>query len=216
MEFALRILISDLQGVVGCGRTDTGVHASEYYLHFDTENDLPDNFLYKVNRILPLDISVFEVIPVNDKMHARFSATKRGYSYHVHQTKDPFQNLYSVYHSKELDVDAMNKACEFLIGIHDFTSFSKGKTQTKTNLCDLYSAQWERTDKGLVFRISANRFLRNMVRAIVGTMFLVGEGEIAPEKIADIVAEKNRSAAGKSVYPQGLFLDKIDYPNLNG
>ncbi len=216
IEHALRILVSDVEGVVGCGRTDTGVHARIYFLHFDTDLVLPENFLYKINRILPLDISIIEVIPVDSKVHARFSATLRGYSYYVHQAKDPFQNLYSVYHSKALDVEAMNEACKYLLGTQDFTSFSKGKTQTKTNLCDLHTASWDITADGLVFKVTANRFLRNMVRAIVGTMFLVGEGVIPPKKIADIVAEKNRSSAGKSAHPQGLFLDKIDYPDLNG
>lgn len=216
IEHAIRILAPDCEGVMGCGRTDTGVHARAYYLHFETEVILPENFVYKINRILPKDISIFELIPVADDMHARFSATMRGYSYFVHFSKDPFQNLYSVFHKKQLDIDAMNKACAFLLGTQDFTSFSKGKTQTKTNLCDVQSAFWEKTEHGLVFRITANRFLRNMVRAIVGTMFLVGEGEIAPEKIADIVAAKDRGEAGKSAHPQGLFLDRIDYPNLHG
>lgn len=216
LEKALKILAPDIHGVVGCGRTDTGVHAKEYFAHFDSEVALSDQFIYKINRILPLSISVFELIPVSDTDHARFSATARGYSYYIHFDKDPFNNLFSVFHRAGLDIDKMNEACKFLLGQQDFTSFSKGKTQTKTNLCDIAYAEWKPTENGMVFEIKANRFLRNMVRAIVGTMFLVGEGVIEPNKIADIVAAKDRSRAGKSAHPQGLFLDRIDYPIFHG
>ncbi len=216
IEKAIRIILPDVSGILGCGRTDAGVHASQFYAHFESELDLPDNLVYKMNRILPLDIAIQDVFSVDSDTHARFSATSRSYSYFIHFEKNPFRNAYSVFHHKQLDVEAMNKACDLLLGTHDFTSFSKGPMQTKTNLCDLTSANWEEIESGVVFRVSANRFLRNMVRAMVGTMLEVGEGKMAPEEVKAIVEEMDRSKAGKSAHPQGLFLDQVKYPQIDG
>ncbi len=213
---ALGIFVKDLKAIIGCGRTDTGVHARDYYAHFDTRNDIPDELAYRLNAVLPKDIAVFSCFPVDGQLHARFHATERTYKYHVHFKKDPFRNAYSAYHKATLDIDAMNEAASYLLGAHDFSSFSKSQTQVSTNICEVFSAYWEPIPDGAVFHISANRFLRNMVRAIVGTMFLIGEHKLKPAVIKDIVTARDRNAAGKSAFPQGLFLHKIIYPTLHG
>lgn len=216
IESALRIFARDLTRIVGCGRTDTGVHAREYYAHFETADDLPSNIVYKLNAILPKDIAIFECFEVAGDLHARFSARERTYRYYIHYRKDPFSNAFSVYHNGALDLDLLNKASSFLIGRQDFTSFSRGHTDVKTNLCHIYFASWEPIEGGAVFTIAANRFLRNMVRAIVGTMIKIHTDGLPAGCIEDVIAAKDRDAAGKSAYPQGLFLDKIYYPQLHG
>ncbi|MCA1763090.1 MAG: tRNA pseudouridine(38-40) synthase TruA [Cryomorphaceae bacterium] len=215
VEKALAIFVKDLGRVVGCGRTDTGVHASAYFLHFDTAMDLPENFCFKMNAVLPMDIAINGIMPVNGDFHARFSAYSRSYDYFIHFSKNPFRNAYSVYHPRKLDLERMNAAAEFLIGERDFTSFSKGQTQTKTNICNVSAAEWKHIDDGVVFSITANRFLRNMVRAIVGTMLPIGEGSEEPNHILAVMEKKSRMAAGKSAHPQGLFLKEIRYPEIH-
>ncbi len=211
----LRIFVKDLKGITGCGRTDTGVHARDYYAHFDTESSLPEELVYKLNAVLPKDIAIFDCIEVGEKRHARFHATSRTYQYHVHFRKNPFFNAYSTYHKSALNVEWMNQASKLLIGLQDFTSFSRSQTQTFTNLCDVQEAFWIEDGPHLIFQITANRFLRNMVRAIVGTLFLIGEGKLSPEAVTDILLAKDRNAAGKSAFPQGLFLHRIHYPFLH-
>lgn len=216
IERALRIFVPDLKCIVGCGRTDAGVHAKEYYAHFDTETELHPQIVYKLNAILPIDISINDCFTAKEQLHARFSATERSYEYFVHFVKDPFKNHFSVYHSKELNIDLMNEACHYLLGEKDFSAFSKSRTQTFTNICNVKFAHWETINGGMVFKITANRFLRNMVRAIVGTLFKIGEGSMPPHEILTIIEGKERSAAGKSVHAQGLFLSKIIYPQFHG
>ncbi|MFT5596575.1 MAG: tRNA pseudouridine38-40 synthase, partial [Flammeovirgaceae bacterium] len=213
LEDALRILVKDFRAVIGCGRTDAGVHAYEYFAHFDTEFPLLHEFLYKLNAILPRDIAVYECKEVDGQLHARFSADYREYKYYMHFKKIPFKNSYSVYHVKELDLELLNQASQLLLGKQDFSSFSKSNTQVKTNICDVQTAFWEPIDHGLVLTIGANRFLRNMVRAIVGTLLPIGEGIESPEKIIEVLEKKDRSSAGKSAHPQGLFLNHINYPD---
>lgn len=215
VEKALAIFIKDLGRVVGCGRTDTGVHASSFFLHFETAMPFPEDLCFKLNAVLPRDIAIMKLFPVKDDMHARFSAYSRSYDYFIHFRKNPFRNAYSVYHPRVLDVERMNAGAAHLIGEHDFTSFSKAQTQTKTNLCTVSSAEWKAITDGVVFSITANRFLRNMVRAIVGTMLPIGEGEAEPNHIAAVMEKKSRKAAGKSAHPQGLFLKEIRYPEIN-
>jgi tRNA pseudouridine38-40 synthase len=212
LENALNILVKDFRALIGCGRTDTGVHAREYYAHFDTELPLRDDFLYKLNAILPLDIAVYECREVDQQLHARFSAEYREYKYYMHFEKNPFKNAYSVFHVKRLDIDLLNQGAEYLIGEQDFTSFSKSNTQVKTNICVVSKAHWEPYEGGVVLTIGANRFLRNMVRAIVGTLLPIGEGIFAPNYVEEVIRKKDRSAAGKSAHPQGLFLNQITYP----
>lgn len=201
--------------VVGCGRTDTGVHANDYYIHVD----LPaiedrDKFLFKLNRMLPDAIAIKEILPVNEDAHARFGATARTYRYFIHQEKDPFRAAYSWYVPQELDFHAMNQAAKLLLGKKDFTSLSKLHTDVKTNICTVTSAKWIRTEKEIYFEITADRFLRNMVRATVGTLVDVGLGKIKPEEMTNILEAMDRGAASTSVPAHGLFLWKIEYDGL--
>jgi len=216
LEKAISILVDDFRALVGCGRTDTGVHASEYFAHFDTDNPLNPQFVYKLNAILPLDIAIYDCFEVNDRLHARFSADYREYHYFMHFKKIPFKNAYSVFHVKPLNLEKLNLGCRHLIGEWDFSSFSKSQTQVKTNICKVIKAEWKPIEDGVVFTIGANRFLRNMVRSIVGTCLPVGEGERSPESLKEVLDQQNRSAAGKSAHPQGLFLAKINYPEIHG
>lgn len=203
--------------LVGCGRTDAGVHASCYFAHVDLV--LPfseEQLVYKLNKMLPNDIAVDTVILVPDDAHARFDATERSYNYFIHQNKNPFITEFSWYYPHKLDIDAMNSAARLLVGKKDFTSFSKLHTDVKTNICDLTYASCKLTNEGgLVFEITANRFLRNMVRAVVGTLIDVGKGKLSPEDILIVLAAKNRSRAGVSVPAHGLFLSRIKYPYIN-
>ena len=201
--------------VVGCGRTDTGVHAHHYVLHVDipTIKDL-DNFRFKLNRMLPGSVAIHDIYPVSMDWHARFSATSRTYRYFVHQKKDPFDRNFSWHFPQQLDVRSMNKAAKLLLGTQDFTSLSKLHTDVKTNICTVTKAEWYIDTPPLYFEITADRFLRNMVRATVGTLIEVGLGKIKPDEITEILAAKNRGAAATSVPPQGLFLWKIEYDGL--
>lgn len=215
IEQALRIFVPDHGGVVGCGRTDTGVHARDYYAHFDTSMPVREDLVYKLNKVLPADIAIYRCFPVTDELHARYSAVRRTYKYYLHFAKNPFVNLYSVYHPRVPDADAIYRACTFLLGTRDFSSFSRSQTQVKNHLCTVYDTRWEQTAEGAVFTIAANRFLRNMVRAIVGTLLQIGDGKLRPEALYDILEAKNRNEAGKSAHPQGLFLHEINYPQLH-
>jgi tRNA pseudouridine38-40 synthase len=198
--------------VVGCGRTDTGVHASYYVLHFDSDRELDCVELkYKLNKMLPGDIAVFSVQHVSDEFHARFSATSRTYHYFLHKEKDAFSQ-HSLLLNREIDVKLMNEAAKFLLGKQDFTSLSKLHTDVKTNICTVTEAQWVETKTGWYFKITADRFLRNMVRATVGTLLEVGYGTIAPEEIKAILAAKNRGEAKLSVPALALFLSNVEYP----
>jgi len=201
--------------VVGCGRTDTGVHAHHYVLHVDIPlvKDL-DHFRFKLNRMLPGSVAIHTIYPVSKNWHARFSASARTYRYFLHQDKDPFERNFSWHFPQELNVNAMNKAAELLLGTQDFTSLSKLHTDVKTNICTVTKAKWYTENEPLYFEITADRFLRNMVRATVGTLVEVGLGKISPEDITKILAMKDRGAAATSVPPQGLFLWKIEYDGL--
>lgn len=204
--------------VVGAGRTDTGVHAREMWAHFDVENPLPENILNRVNRFLSPDIAVQQFVQVEDDAHARFDATARSYQYHIVRHKNPFLKDLAWFCPYELDVDKMNAAAQLLFDHTDFTSFSRSKTQTKTNNCKILHAHWEEAGEELVFHISADRFLRNMVRAVVGTLVNIGRGKQPIESLNDIVAAKDRSLAGDSAPAHGLFLTRVEYPKhiLNG
>ncbi len=199
--------------VIGCGRTDAGVHAKHYVLHME----LPiiedaEQLIFKLNRMLPDSIAIQKIRAVSQDDHARFSATSRTYRYFVHSTKDPFLAETSWYLNQSLDLQKMNKAAQFLIGKQDFTSLSKLHTDVKTNVCDVRFAEWIRVNETeLYFEITADRFLRNMVRATVGTLVDVGLGKLGPNDIPQILAAMNRQAASSSVPAHGLFLWRIDY-----
>lgn len=209
----LSMLVSEQINVVGCGRTDTGVHAKEFYAHFDTENPIfePEDLRYKIDKFLPSDIVVTKVYEVPPEMHVRFTARSRTYRYYINQVKDPFKFEMSYYYSGNLDINKMNVAAENLLLYEDFTSFSKLHTQTQTNLCKIKEASWEKFGSNLVFTIKADRFLRNMVRAIVGTLLEIGKGNQEPEDIKTIIEAKDRSRAGYSVPAKGLFLEEVLY-----
>lgn len=202
-------------GIVGCGRTDTGVHAHHYIAHADIPKVADTAHLtFKLNRMLPNSISIQRIYPVSNDWHARFSATSRTYRYFLHQEKDPFSVRKSWHFPKELNIDAMNAAAKLLIGTQDFTSLSKLHTDVKTNICTVTTAEWKQEGNTLYFEITADRFLRNMVRATVGTLIEVGLKKIFPEHIKTILEAKDRGAAATSVPPQGLFLWKIKYNGL--
>ncbi len=210
------ILKQPLQETIGCGRTDTGVHAAQFYAHFDTDQTITDTekFLYRLNALLPKDISVFRLISVNPNAHTRFDATKREYKYHIHFQKNPFIQETSVYQHLVPDMALMNQAAALLLDISDFTSFAKLHGDSHTNICKVFTANWTKTETGMTFTISANRFLRNMVRAVVGTLLMVGHRKISVQEFSAIVASKNRCNAGMSVAAHGLFLTQVEYPYI--
>jgi tRNA pseudouridine38-40 synthase len=231
---ALAIILRQPVETTGCGRTDTGVHAKEFFAHFDLEDDgsLPIDHsetetdghglltmayglkVRGLNSILPADISIKNIIPVHEGAHARFDATLRSYQYHIHFNKDPFLRGYSWQLRDVPDMELMNQAAAMIMDYIDFSCFSKSNTQVKTNNCKISRAEWVKTEQGMVFHISADRFLRNMVRAIVGTLMMVGKGEIPPEAVRGIIESKNRSNAGMSVPACGLYLTEVKYPYL--
>lgn len=197
---------------MGAGRTDTGVHAREMFAHFDFETpfNVP-NLIHKLNSYLPKDITVFDIIPVHDEAHTRFDATKRTYEYHINTFKDVFQQDGSWYYHQPLDLELMNQAAEILLKHTDFQCFSKVNTDVNTFNCKITEAHWKQGNNHLVFTISADRFLRNMVRAIVGTLVNVGLQKISLKEFETIIASKDRNKAGFSVPAHGLYLTKIDY-----
>ena len=207
------LLRRDLLEVTGAGRTDTGVHAKLMVAHFDSEEVLDCTKLTdKLNRLLPLDISVFKVEPVDAEMHARFSAKARRYEYYVTTAKSPFMRQYRYKLHKAPDFKLMNHAAKLLLEVEDFTSFSKLHTDVKTNICHVTRAEWSQVDEVTwVFNIQADRFLRNMVRAIVGTLLEVGYGKLSLAEFQQVIQQKDRCSAGMSVPAQGLFLADIQY-----
>lgn len=212
---ALSLLLKSEIEIIGAGRTDSGVHAKEMYAHFDFNNEINSKELIKkLNSFLPKDIAVFDIFRVNDDAHARFDASRRTYQYHIHLQKDAFREDFSWYFYKNLDVQRMNKASEVLLKYIDFQCFSKSNTDVFTYNCNIVEAFWKKEGNQLVFTVSADRFLRNMVRAIVGTLIGVGLHKVSIEQFEEIIKSKNRSKAGFSVPAHGLYLTKIEYPFL--
>ena len=215
LEEALSTLLRRPTQVVGAGRTDAGVHARLMVAHFDCDNLPYDSafFAEKLNRLLPKDIAVYQIVPVKPSAHARFDATARTYRYYITARKNPF-NYDMVYRMNHLpDFEAMNEAAKALFDYIDFTSFSKLHTDVKTNNCRIYQAEWTREDDDVwVFTIRADRFLRNMVRAIVGTLLDVGRGKLTLEGFREVIEAKDRCRAGVSVPGSALFLEDITYP----
>lgn len=212
----LSVLLKKEINVVGCGRTDTGVHARDFYAHFDIIDEIAEikNLAYKLDQFLPGDIRIKDIFKVNPDLHARFSAESRTYSYYISLFKDPFIADQSYEYRGELDVNAMNESCQHLFKQTDFTSFSKLHTQTKTNNCKISEAFWRKENGRLIFAISSDRFLRNMVRAIVGTMVEIGKGKLQSADMLKIIKARDRSEAGFSVPAHGLFLEKVSYKEL--
>jgi tRNA pseudouridine38-40 synthase len=199
--------------VTGAGRTDTGVHAKQLFAHFDHDK-IEDNaeMVFQLNSFLPKDISVKEIIPVKNDAHARFDAIQREYEYVISLQKDPFQLDFSYLIHHEPNIEKMNEAANILLEYKDFQCFSRNKTNVKTYHCDIKQARWKRKDHRLIFTISADRFLRNMVRAIVGTLLEIGFEKISLADFHDIIKSKDRSKAGTSAPAHGLYLMKILYP----
>ncbi len=200
--------------VVGAGRTDTGVHASYFVAHFDLEEEIEDvpHILHRLNRILRNDVVVYSLFEVNEELHSRFSAISRTYHYYLKTEKTPFFNDISYRPTFKLDMDKMNEAARTLFNYTDFTSFSKLHTDTKTNNCKVVQAEWIKNGDVWVFVIKADRFLRNMVRAIVGTLLEVGKGKLSVQEFEQVIKAKSRAEAGTSVPPQALFLVDVEYP----
>jgi len=200
---------------LGCGRTDTGVHAIQLFAHFDlsAKTEVHDpRFLLSLNSLLPYDISAKKITEVRPEAHARFDATSRSYEYHIHFKKDPFKHNFSWLLRDFPDVKLMNEAANIVREYSDFSCFSKSNTRTFTNNCIISNAEWVYSGEGIIFHISADRFLRNMVRAIVGTLMKVGKQEINPDDVRTIIESKDRSNAGESVPACGLYLTKVLYP----
>ena len=210
---ALSTILNTNIEVIGAGRTDTGVHANQMFAHFDCDIDFDiQNLMFKLNSFLASDIAIKDIFKVKEDANCRFDALSRTYQYHIIQKKDPF-NKTAYFLQNDLDIIAMNEACQYIIGKQDFTSFSKVNTQTFTNNCDVMFAKWELVNNKLTFTIKADRFLRNMVRAIVGTLLDVGFGKIIAADVAKIIAAKDRSKSGVSVPAHALFLTEVKYPN---
>ncbi|MBP5797104.1 MAG: tRNA pseudouridine(38-40) synthase TruA [Bacteroidales bacterium] len=216
LERCLGLKLGCAVGITGCGRTDTGVHARNYYAHFDYDGVIgdPDELTYRLNLFLPSDIVIYRIWEVDPEAHARFDAVSRTYHYYIAQQKNPFHLGDAYYLYGNLDVNKMQTAANELLNHSDFTSFSKLHTQVKTNNCKVMEAVWFEQDGLLVFRIKADRFLRNMVRAIVGTLLEVGKGKMSLEAFRDIIERRDRCAAGESVPAHGLFLEAVDYEGL--
>ncbi|WP_238586899.1 tRNA pseudouridine(38-40) synthase TruA [Chryseobacterium sp. Leaf405] len=212
LEKALSTILREEIKTTGAGRTDTGVHAKKIFAHFSTEKLLDQDFTRRLNGFLPQDISIKRIFPVKDDFHARFDATFRTYEYYISLEKNPFTEESAWQHwRKSLDINKMNEACKILFEYEDFTSFAKLHTDNKTNLCTMYKAEWEQNGSELKFTVSANRFLRNMVRAIVGTMVEIGSGKIQPEDLRKVIENKNRNSAGTSAPAHGLYLVDVGY-----
>lgn len=212
---ALNTLLRTNIELIGAGRTDTGVHARLMVAHFDLESDLPTEFdlVAKLNSFLPKDIAVSKIVKVQPDAHARFDATSRRYEYHVVTKKNVFKTNLATRINDNLDFEAMNAAAQTLKNYEDFTSFSKLHTNAKTNICVITKAVWKSQGDEWVFSIEANRFLRNMVRAIVGTLFEVGRHKMTVDEFKTIIENKNRCKAGASVPAHGLYLVDIKYPD---
>lgn len=213
IEEALTKLLRVHTEIVGAGRTDTGVNASYYVAHFDSAVEVDcAQVLYKLNMMLPKDIAIFSVTPVADGAHARFDARQREYRYYISPTKNPFRRHSAWLYYVPLDVDKMNQAAAKLLEYEDFTSFAKLNSNNKTNICKIMNARWSVEDGVLVFTIRADRFLRNMVRSIVGTLVDVGRGRYSVEEFCAIVEARDLSQSSAGAPSQGLFLSDVVYP----
>jgi tRNA pseudouridine38-40 synthase len=213
VEDALRKLLRTPIKIVGSGRTDTGVHCVQQFFHTDIDQAFDRNsFMHRINSFLPRDIAIRSIRQVKPDASARYSATERMYEYHITCVKDPMLTGHALHYFKPLNVQNMNKAAALLRGAHDFEAFSKVKTDVNHFLCTIKAASWKKNGNRLVFTIRANRFLRGMVRAIVGTLLDVGTGKINVSDFQDIVTSKDRKRAGANVDPHGLYLVKVKYP----
>ncbi len=208
---AISVIMRQSIETLGCGRTDAGVHARQYFAQFDCDYDLPSNFLKSLNGILPYDIAVHSVVLVAPDFNVRFNAIARTYEYCITFEKNPFYHNYATRWYQQLDIGLMEQACNAMLGEKDFSCFSKVNTDVQNYRCNMFAARWYYRNDLLIFEVTANRFLRNMVRAMVGTITQVGEGKIDLEKFLEILESKDRRMAGTSVPACGLYLVGIEY-----
>jgi len=210
---ALSVLLKMPTETIGSGRTDTGVHCKQQFLHLDISQTIQiDDLVHRLNRILPNSIAVLSAKAVKENAHARFDALSRSYEYYICEQKNPFSENLAYFYPLDLDIEKMNQAARYLLLYRDFESFSKTKTDVKTFFCDIKEAFWQKKEAYLVFYITADRFLRGMVRAIVGTLLEIGRGKMEVADFEQIILQKNRNKAGRAVPPQGLYLVNVHYP----
>lgn len=215
LDKALSTILREEIATLGCGRTDAGVHASSFYAHFDANGDFDaEKLVFKVNRFLPKDIAVFSIVPVHEEAHARFDATSRTYHYKVHQHKSAFLHGLSTLTHLQLDLDYLNRLASKFIMKGDFSSFQRVGGDNKTNICDVRESFWTQEGEEFIYTITADRFLRNMVRAVVGTQLDIVAGRFTEEALPGIIAAQDRGKAGTSALPDGLYLAEITYPYL--
>jgi tRNA pseudouridine38-40 synthase len=217
VNLALQRLFKDPEVYcVGCGRTDAGVHASQYFLHFDASPEVPENFFFKINRMLGDDIAIKRVLPLHYNAHSRFDARRRTYHYHIHYKENPFLKGLSYFYFSEWDLDKMNEVVTLLLQYKDFSPLSKHNPDNKTTLCDISHALWvhDEVEGRLRFEISANRFLWNMVRMITGLSLMVGRGRMNLDEVKNVMDEVGQFHYIMPVPPQGLYLTKVEYPYL--
>jgi tRNA pseudouridine38-40 synthase len=213
MEAAFATILREAVPLTFAGRTDAGVHAEKMVAHFNWNKDLPANLAGRLNNLLPASIAVSHIERVTDEAHARFDATERTYYYRITDRKDPFTYINHTRVAKGLDFEAMNKAARLLIGKQDFASFCRTHTDVKTTICDVREAKWiQENETEAYFVITADRFLRNMVRAVVGTLFEVGKHRMTEVQFGEVIAAHNRCQAGHSAPAEGLSLVEIIYP----
>ena len=211
-EKALQILLRQPVELTGSSRTDAGVHALQNFFHFEIEQELKPSFVYNINAILPADIAIHTVQKVADDLHCRFHATSRAYAYHLYTEKDPLKVDRAWFYPYTLDLEKLNRAATILKEYKDFTSFSKRNTQVKTYLCNIMKSEWEQIEEGYIYRVEANRFLRGMVRGLVGTMLQVGRGKITEQEFRDIIMAKDCSRADFTTPAHGLYLERVIFP----
>ncbi|MAM19793.1 MAG: tRNA pseudouridine(38-40) synthase TruA [Christiangramia sp.] len=213
LQNQMRKILPGFSEVVGAGRTDAGVHAKQLFAHFDLTEEIDvAEMAYKLNCMLPDDIAIAEIFPVTEEAHARFDATSRSYEYQIIQEKDVFNRELAWFFKPELDLEKMNSAAAILKEYSDFQCFSRSRTDVRTYICQIFHAEWKMEKNKLVFHISADRFLRNMVRAIVGTLVEIGQRKLPVAAMHEIIKSKDRAKAGASVPAHGLYLTKIEYP----
>jgi len=211
IEEKISIKLKDKVELTGAGRTDSGVHAEFYVAHFDCSKIISVDFINEINKFLPNDITIYKIYKVSNDLHARFSAISRTYKYKIATFKNPFLYNYTYYYSGSLNIDKMNKAASKLLKHSDFTSFCKLHSNNKTNICKVTHAEWSLDNKVLIFTITADRFLRNMVRSVVGTLLDVGRGKLTLKEFENIILSKDRQKASTSVPAKGLFLYDVKY-----
>jgi len=213
VEEALSKLMREEISIVGSGRTDAGVHCVQQFFHSDIETDFkPVDLTHRLNAFLPKDIAIRKIFPVTMNAHARYDAIERSYQYKITREKDPLLVGYAHYFFRDLDVPTMERAASLLMGEHDFECFSKVKTDVNHFICDIKQASWNQKGNVLVFTITANRFLRGMVRAIVGTLLDVGTGKLSLKQFQEILKSRDRKKAGMNAPPEGLYLTQVKYP----